>query len=201
MIPELTHRHVCQQSRPGQPLLHRRQRLLGRDHGAALGAGVLLAGLLNDVQRGRHVLELLADLLADVPQFHLALGALPLVVGQVVDHAPPFQRLRQPLPPVSGRSGPWFARGRFRLRRLLPPAGNLGGKQKQLVLVDPLALLSVAVAQHLLEPVPHALQFVLLGRQCRLGGVQLRQGPQQHLLQGSWVAGQVFGVGLHGVSE
>ena len=145
---------------------------------------------------------MLADLLADVPQFHLAGGALPLVVGQVVDHAPPFQRLRQPLSPVPGRSGPRFARGRVRLgRRFFTAAGDLGGEQEQLVLIHPLALLSVAVAQHLLEPVPHALQFVLLGRQRRLGGVQLRQGPQQHLLQGGWLAGQVFGVGRHDGNE
>ena len=58
--------HVGQQSRAGQPLLDRLGEPLGdHDVGLARLAGVLGPDVLEHDQRGRHVFELLADLLAE----------------------------------------------------------------------------------------------------------------------------------------
>jgi len=79
--------HLGQQARAGQTLLDRLSRLAGGlDVPLALAAGICRADVLDHVEFGRFVFELLAGLLADAYPHLTAAGALLLLVGQIVDH-------------------------------------------------------------------------------------------------------------------
>ena len=100
MIGVFADGHMRQQPWSRQPLLDRLHRLLRREHGAALRAGVFLTGFLDHIQRGRDVFQPLADLFAYVPKVSLTLRTLPFIFSEIKDLPLPGQRLRQTLPAV-----------------------------------------------------------------------------------------------------
>ena len=109
--------------------------------------------MLEDDEAGRDVLELLAGLLADRPALAAALGAGAVLGGDVVDDPLAGQARRQRLAAVA--VGRRLRRGRSgRLRRGSRRLGlgqEVVREEQQLIGVDLLALLAVAVAQQSLE--------------------------------------------------
>ena len=167
--------HLGQQPRPGQPLLDRLGEPLGDDDVrlAAL-AGVLGPHVLEDDQAGRHVLELLADLLADPDPHRAAVGT-----GKLARRGRRGgSRLRGRLAGSGLRPWPsflgWFRRSRSR-RRLGRRRGlgrrwarscrqDLAGEEQELGGVELLGLAAVALAEELFELVLELLVEVgLLG--------------------------------------
>lgn len=131
-------------------------------------------------------------------QVALALRAVPFGLRQIVNRAPTLQRLRQRLPAMTFR----LRLGRRCLlsapvlfsslcgRRGFASLDQFGGEQEQLVLVHALALVPVAPAQQLLQPMLHLLQAPVLG-------IQLGKQTDHQLLQSRYVLRQIVGIDLH----
>src|SRR3954453_7911583 len=143
VVAILARDRLGQEPRAGQPLVDRLRRLVREGDVLLAGAtGVAKARVLDHEERRRHVLQLLADFLADLGARASAIRAGQLLVGQLVLDPLPGQSLGERLPSPSPPT-PF----RFRLlsfRRLL--SGTLGnvfggivGEQPELVGIDALA--------------------------------------------------------------
>ena len=164
--------HVGQQSWTGKPLLDRLGEPLGDDDVPFAGlAGVLGPHVLDDDQAGRHVLELLADLLADFDPQGAAVGTRELVGGDVVDFTLARQACGQWLAAVplllawTGRSRSWRRVGRRCVgqRRGFGGRGFVGRqdlacKEQELSGIELLGLAAITLAQELFELV---LEFLV----------------------------------------
>ena len=89
MVGVLADGHLSQQPRPWQPFLDRLGQAIGDDDVPLTAlARVLGPYVLNHDHTGRHVLELLADLLTDLDPKRAAVGTGKLLGGDVVEFAP-----------------------------------------------------------------------------------------------------------------
>src|SRR5262249_58798810 len=94
--------HMSQQTRPGQPLGDGLRGLLrGRDMALAMRAGVSTAAVLDDEQRLRLVIELLAALGADLESWLATLGTAAFGLGQLVEDRDAREVLGQSLAAVA----------------------------------------------------------------------------------------------------
>ena len=165
MIRQLRGGHVSQEPRPGQPAFDRLMRLVGDgDVGLAiaLGAGpavavlasVFDAGVLEDHEVGRHVFQLLGDLLGDPAALFSAACAGPLTFFQVVFDADAGQMIGKLAAAVGlalGRDGNTDRRRGLRegnpARRDGLDRRNPQAEQQQLPRVEPLGPRAVAGPQ------------------------------------------------------
>jgi hypothetical protein len=163
--------HLCEQTGAGQPLLDRLGRL-ARDGDVllAVAAGDLYPDVLDDEQRGRAVVELLARLLPDRCAIPPAPGAGPLLGRDFVDpplarqvgrQATPSMALERPCPQWGGWLRRWL-RGRCGGSPLV--LGRVD-EEEQLVGIDSLRSRAVQPSQEEVEAVAELLDLPLCGPQ------------------------------------
>ena len=141
VIAVLARDRLGQEPRTGQPLIDRLRWLVRDRHMLLTGpTGVAEPHVLEDPHRGRDVLQLLADFLADLHTQVAAVRTGQLPGGQFVFDPFPGQVLGQSLPPTTapaaacGRGVLWL--GRFLWRTLCQALGLLVGEQPELVGID-----------------------------------------------------------------
>src|SRR5258705_13819943 len=93
MIGHLAHDHMRQQTGARGALLDWLCRLARDFHRAC--ASVLLAGVFDHLHLRRDIFVALADFFADAPQILVAVGAMLVLLGQVMHDALPLQVRRQ----------------------------------------------------------------------------------------------------------
>ena len=155
VVAVLARDRLGQEPRAGQPLVDRLRRLV-RDRDVLLAGptGVAESDVLDDEERGRDVLQLLADLLADLDAHVAAVRAGQLLGGQFVLDPLPGQVLGEPLPPAS--PPPPLRLRVLRLRGLLRGIlgdvfGRVVGEQAELVGIDALPPGTVLATEQLLD--------------------------------------------------
>ncbi len=158
--------------------------------------------MLNHDQAGRHVLELLADLLANPGPHGAAVGTRKLLGGDVVEFALARQMSGQWLAAVpillgwARRSRSWRRVGRrrgFRCRGF-PGRQDLAGEEQELSGVELLGLAAIPLTQELFELV---LDFVdemrLLGERLHQLADQLWQWPDREEVRRAWSSCHDYG--------
>src|SRR5512135_716766 len=154
VIAILARDRLGQEPRPRQPLVDRLGRLVREgDVLLARATGVAKSRVLDHEERGRDVLQLLADLFADLDAHVAAVGTGQFLGGQLVFDPLPGQMFGEPLPSPAPPVPPRFRD--LRLRRLLD--GRLGdairgvGEQAELGGIDALPPGTVLAAEQLLD--------------------------------------------------
>ena len=187
--------HVSQEPRRRQPLLDGGQRLVGGDDlRSGLGGGEFASParvgqphVLDDLDLGRHVVELLVDLLGDDAAHLPAAGAGLFLFRQIVDHPLPRQVGGDFTPAVGRTVGRGGRRGGLG-SRLCGRRGWGGGRELFQQLFEERHLLGVHLLRRApVEPPQQELELVFHLRQLTRGFRQLFE----HLLT---LGGQLLAV-------
>jgi hypothetical protein len=152
VVGQLAGDDMGQEPRARQTLLDRLGEPRGDHHmrGAA-GTRVFRPDVFQDDQAGGDVFELLADFLADRPTLGAALRAGAVLGGDVMDDPLARQARRQGLAAVTAGLRPGRRRRLRRRRHRLGLGQDVPSEEQELIGIDPLGLLAVAVSQELFE--------------------------------------------------